>query len=70
MQNILLIIQIVVGIVLSSAILLQVKGTGFGRVWGGLSVSSSRRGIEGIVFKATFILSAVFLITAIAGLLV
>ena len=51
MQDVLLIGQIVVGIVLSAMILVQVKGTGFGRVWGGLSNSFARRGLEGLVFK-------------------
>jgi len=69
-MRILLVIQILIGVFLSGAILLQVKGTGFGRVWGGLSVSSSRRGLEGLVFKATFVASGVFLLISVISLLV
>lgn len=59
-MDILLIVQIIVSISLSALVLLQVKGTGFGRVWGGLSTSSTRRGLEGVVFKLTFVLAALF----------
>jgi len=69
MQDVLLIGQIVVGIVLSAMILVQVKGTGFGRVWGGLSNSFARRGLEGLVFKLTFVLTAVFVVISLAGIL-
>jgi len=69
MQGILLVGQIVVGVVLSAMILIQVKGTGFGRVWGGLSNSFARRGLEGLVFKFTFVLAAVFVVISMAGIL-
>jgi len=70
MVNILLIIQIVLSVTLIGLILLQVKGTGFGRVWGGLSISSSRRGLEGLVFKSTFIVGAAFLAISLILLLI
>lgn len=59
-MDLILIVQIIVSISLSAFVLLQVKGTGFGRVWGGLSTSSTRRGLEGVVFKLTFVLAALF----------
>ncbi|RJR28224.1 preprotein translocase subunit SecG [Candidatus Microgenomates bacterium] len=59
-MDLILIVQIIVSISLSALVLLQVKGTGFGRVWGGLSTSSTRRGLEGVVFKLTFVLAALF----------
>jgi len=61
MNQLVLILQIVSSTILSVAILVQVKGTGFGRVWGGLSNSFSRRGLEGLVFKLTFVLSFIFI---------
>ena len=70
MQDILFIVQIVIGVVLSATILIQVKGNGFGRVWGGLSTSSSRRGLEGVVFKLTFILTASFVVVSTIALFV
>lgn len=69
MQTGLLVLQIVVGVVLSGLILVQVKGTGFGRVWGGLSNSFARRGLEGFVFKLTFVLAAAFVVISLLGIL-
>lgn len=64
------IIQIILSVALTGLIMLQVKGTGFGRVWGGLSISSSRRGLEGLVFKATFVVAFAFLAISMAILLI
>lgn len=66
----LLVFQIVIAIVLSGMILLQVKGTGFGRVWGGLSTSATRRGLEGLIFKLTFVLAFLFIAVSLLALLV
>lgn len=63
-KNIILILQAVVSIAAVALILLQVKGTGFGRVWGG-GASFTRRGLEKIVFKATFVLVAFFIILSV-----
>ena len=69
MQTTIFIIQIILSVLLIIAIILQVKGTGFGRVWGGLGGGSfSRRGLEGIVFKGTFVLSFLFLLFSVFGL--
>ena len=65
MGNVLLGIQIIISILLVSAILVQTKGTGFGRVWGASGVSFARRGLEKLVFKLTFIFAAIFIIVAI-----
>lgn len=65
------IIQIVLGILLSILILLQTKGTGLGSTFGGeMSFYSTKRGLEKILFYMTIIVSALFLITAVVGLLV
>lgn len=70
MKDLYLIIQAIVSIFLALAILLQVKGTGFGRVWGGLSTSSSKRGIESLVFKLTFVLAFLFILISILSIIV
>ncbi|OGM12405.1 preprotein translocase subunit SecG [Candidatus Woesebacteria bacterium RBG_16_34_12] len=68
MQNILLIIQIISSIILVFAILIQSKGTGFTRSWKASSASFTRRGLEKIVFKLTFVITAIFLIVSILQL--
>jgi protein translocase SecG subunit len=68
MNQILLILQIIIGVTLSGLILVQVKGTGFGRVWG-FTNNFSRRGLEGFVFKLTFVVAALFMIVSIATIL-
>jgi len=70
MRDVFLILQIIISLALSALILLQVKGTGFGRVWGGLSTHSSRRGIEGVVFKVTFLLAFLFIIVSLTTLVI
>ena len=59
--------QIIVGVILVLFVLVQVKGTGFGRVWGG-TPSFTRRGLEKLVFKLTFIVAAIFVILSIISL--
>lgn len=61
-KQIMLIIQIVISVLFMGAILLQAKGTGLGRTWGGAGeFYSSRRGVEKILFKATIVLAVLFL---------
>jgi preprotein translocase subunit SecG len=66
MKNGFLIAQIVTGVIVTTLILLQAKGVGFGH---SLSTNSyhSRRGMEFIVFRATILISVVFVVTAIAA---
>lgn len=68
-RNVLLIIQILVSILLILAILAQTKGKGFGRSLAG-NVSFTRRGLEKVVFRATFILVAIFIIVSILQLVI
>jgi len=68
MNEVLLGVQIGVAILLSAAILIQVKGTGFGRAWGGASGSFTRRGVESLVFKLTFVLSGLFILVSVLAL--
>lgn len=68
MENMLLGVQVVLGIVLILMILIQVRGTGFGRSWGGGSFA--RRGLESLVFKSTFIVSGLFIAVSILRLVI
>lgn len=64
MRNYLLILQITISVVLILFILVQNKGTGFGRVWGATS-SFTRRGLEKLIFRLTFVLTAIFVVLSI-----
>ena len=59
MEDFFLVLQIVTSIILTVFILVQAKGTGLGRSWGS-SASFSRRGLERVIFRGTFILGFVF----------
>jgi protein translocase SecG subunit len=69
MQNVIYTAQITVGILLLSVILIQAKGNGLGRVWGGWNMSFSRRGLEQFIFRSTFVLAFLFILLAIVGFL-
>ncbi len=58
--------QIVIGLLLASAVLMQAKGTGLGRSVGPSSYHA-RRGMEKMLFRATIILSIVFVAISIAS---
>ncbi len=66
MENLLLVAQIITGILLIGAILIQTRGTGFGR--GSSHASFTRRGLEKLVFRLTFVLVAIFVIVSILRL--
>lgn len=71
MTQVLTIIQIVVSIILIFLILIQAKGTGLGRSFGsGGGTSFSRRGLEKLIFKLTFIIVGLFLIISILQLVI
>lgn len=60
------IIQIVVAILLTAAILLQAKGTGLGSVFGGEgNVFRTKRGFEKTLFYITIGLAVAFFATAL-----
>lgn len=69
MKQFLLIFQIIVSIVLVILVLLQARGTGFGRSSGGGGTSFTRRGLEKLIFRATFVFVALFLIVSVLELL-
>ncbi len=65
MANLLLFFQIITALILSVFILVQVRGTGLGRVWGKELTSFSRRGLEGLIFKLTFVLAFLFILASV-----
>ncbi|MBI3443325.1 preprotein translocase subunit SecG [Candidatus Woesebacteria bacterium] len=69
-KTVLLVLQIIVSLVLIGVILIQAKGTGLGRTFGATSVSFTRRGLEKLIFKLTFVLTGLFILLSILQLLV
>lgn len=67
MKTGLLIVQIITATLLIVIILIQTGGKGFARSWGS-SASFTRRGLEKVVFRATFVVAAVFVIVSILQL--
>ena len=64
------IIQIIVAVLLSLAILMQNKGTGLGAAFGGGgAVFSTKRGAEKKLFTATIILAVLFFAISFLGFL-
>lgn len=65
-MNPLLIIQLIVSVILISAILLQARGTGLGSAFGGEGKSyHSKRGFEQVLFKTTIVLSVIFVFLSV-----
>jgi len=65
-----LIIQIVLSACLVGLILIQSKGSGLGSpLWGDISIYSTRRGVEKIIFYITIGVAVLFLFSSIAQLL-
>jgi preprotein translocase subunit SecG len=59
------IIQIIVAVALIAAVLLQVKGSALGGIFGGQgAVYTSRRGVEKTIFNITIGLAAAFFVFA------
>ena len=70
MSNIFLWVQITVSVLLIAVILLQQKGVCLGSAFGGSGqVYRSKRGLEKILFWATALLAAVFILSALANLI-
>ena len=66
MTNFLTVIQIVSSLALIVLILIQARGTGLGRTSAG---SFTRRGLEKLLFKLTFVFATVFLIVSVLQLI-
>jgi len=71
MQRIIDIIQIVLAVLLSTAILMQSKGTGLGGVFGGgdANIYRTKRGAEKVLFISTIVIGILFFATAFASVL-
>jgi preprotein translocase subunit SecG len=69
MKNLILSAQIVVSVVLVILILIQSKGSGLGRSFGGGS-SFSRRGFEKLLYKLTFLTAGLFILISLVSLVI
>lgn len=71
MEQILNIVQIILGCLLVAVILLQQRGTGLSGAFGGEGdIYFKKRGAEKIIFIATIILAVLFIGSAIARMLI
>jgi protein translocase SecG subunit len=62
--------QIVVSILIITLILLQAQGTGLGNTWtGGGETYHTRKGVEKIVFYATIVGIAIFILISLANVI-
>lgn len=61
---------IVLSLVLIALVMMQVRGGGFGDMFGGSDLYRTRRGVEKTVFNATIVFSVLFLVTAFTILFV
>jgi len=66
MKTALTLIQMAASVLIVVLVLMQARGTGFGRSGGfGGSTSFSRRGLEKFIFRSTFVVAGVFIIVSI-----
>ncbi|EKE12487.1 MAG: hypothetical protein ACD_13C00196G0003 [uncultured bacterium] len=70
MNQALTIAQIIVSLALIGLILIQARGTGFGRSSGLGGASFTRRGLEKLVFRLTFVASFLFILISILRLVI
>lgn len=69
-NNVITIIQMVLGVLLIALVLLQSKGTGLGSSFGGdTGFYRTKRGFEKLLFNSTIIVVALFIITSIVELI-
>ena len=66
MQQVVQVVQSISALLLIVFVLLQVRGTGFSR--SSNSSSFTRRGVEKLVFKLTFVVTALFLLMSAISL--
>ena len=58
-------------VLLIGLVLVQARGTGFGRSSGfGGGTSFSRRGLEKIIFRSTFVVALVFIVVSMLALVI
>lgn len=69
-MNWLVLIQVVLGIILTVLIMMQSQGGGLGTSFGGLATYHTKRGIEKSLFVSTIICAIGFTLTSILVLIV
>lgn len=70
MNNLTTIVQMSLGVVLIALILLQSKGAGLGSTFGGdMGFYRTKRGFEKLLFNATIVVTALFIISSIIELI-
>ncbi|MBN2585294.1 preprotein translocase subunit SecG [Patescibacteria group bacterium] len=71
LDKILVIIQVILGILLMAAILVQARGASLGEAFGGSSAFyGTRRGSERTLFTITIVIATAFVVVALISLLV
>ena len=71
MHTTLLITQIILGLSLTGTILMQSRGVGLGRAWGGSGMAyHSKRGVEKLVFRLSILLATLFFINSVLVIVV
>ena len=69
-NNLIIILQLLVSVALVTLILIQAKGVGLGRAWGGGGeFYKSRRGVEKVIFNLTVASAALFLVISLANVI-
>lgn len=70
MKQFLTIFQIISSLILIGLVLVQARGTGLGRTFGASGGTSfSRRGLEKLIFKLTFVFVFIFILVSVLQLL-
>lgn len=70
MHNVILTIEIILGVALVGLIVLQSKGTGLGSTFGGdMGFYGTKRGAEKMLFVLTIIVAALFLLNSLLGVI-
>lgn len=65
------IIQIIVSIALIALTVMQSRGAGLGRMFGGdSSIQTTRRGIDKTLYNVTIVLAVIFFLVSLASVLV
>ncbi len=70
MKTVFSVLQIILSVLMIVVVLLQQKGSGLGATFGGASsVYTTRRGVDKLLFNATIVIAALFLIVSLAAVL-
>lgn len=71
MHSLLLILQIILGVIVTGCVLVQAQGSGLGTTWaGGGETYHTKRGVEKVVFNLTIVAVALFTLNSLALILV